>query len=219
MWPSILLIFLNLRRISAGTSFFMISYLQGKVAQVDPAHIVMDIHGVGYDVRISLNTFSQVKDVQECKLYTHLHIKEDAHTLYGFSDKAEKAIFLHLISITGVGPGTALMITSSMSVEDVRHAILQENVKAFEQVKGIGGKTAKRIILELKDKMSKEGHEMPLSASAVGTSNTMRSEALAALLTLGIPRAAAEKSLDAVLQQNGQNMKLEELIKMALKRA
>ncbi len=197
----------------------MISYLQGKVAQVDPAHIVMDIHGVGYDVRISLNTFSQVKDVQECKLYTHLHIKEDAHTLYGFSDKAEKAIFLHLISITGVGPGTALMITSSMSVEDVRHAILQENVKAFEQVKGIGGKTAKRIILELKDKMSKEGHEMPLSASAVGTSNTMRSEALAALLTLGIPRAAAEKSLDAVLQQNGQNMKLEELIKMALKRA
>jgi len=130
----------------------MIGYLNGKLAVKDPTYVIADVNGVGYEVKISLNTFSKIKDLDTCLLHTYLHVKEDSQTLYGFSNPEEKIIFLHLISISGVGPNTALMINSSLSVEEIRNAIISENVAVIRKVKGIGTKTAQRIILELKDK-------------------------------------------------------------------
>lgn len=197
----------------------MIHYIQGKLAVVDPTYVVVDINGMGYEAKISLITYSAIKDRQQAKLYTHLHIKEDAHTLFGFADQAEKRRFLDLISISGVGPSTGLMILSSLSPDELQRAIVSEDVKTIQSVKGIGLKTAQRIVLELKDKMKKEGLlEKGLEISAI-PHNTLRSEALSALTTLGISKPTAEKSLDIILKKEGSQIKLEELIKLALKRA
>ncbi len=197
----------------------MITYLEGKLAVKEATHVVMDVNGVGYEVKITLNTFSTIKDLDSFKLHTHLHIKEDAHTLYGFSDPKEKSRFLDLISISGVGPATGLMILSSLSPEELQNAILNNDVSTIQSVKGIGGKTAQRVILELKDKMRKEdipGIESKLSPL---TSNTVRSEALSALITLGINKNSAEKSVDTILRSHQGEITLEELIKLALKTA
>jgi len=195
----------------------MISYLDGKLVEKEPGVAVIDVGGVGYEVRISLNTYSFIKELDKCRLHTHLHIKEDAHTLFGFSDPKEKRRFLELISISGVGPATGLMILSSLSPEELQNAILNNDVKTIQSVKGIGGKTAERVILELKDKMRREdisGIESKLSPQ---NSNTLRNEALSALITLGINRSAAEKSVDAILKMHGGELSLEQLIKLALK--
>lgn len=197
----------------------MIHYLEGLLAVKDPTFVVVDVHGVGYEVKISLITYSAVKNLEKARLYTHLHIKEDAHTLYGFADQNEKRRFLDLISISGVGPSTGLMILSSLSPEELQHAIVSENVKVIQSVKGIGLKTAQRIVLELKDKMKKEGLLEKASENSTNSHNTLRSEALSALTTLGIAKPAAEKSVDSILKQEGSHLKLEELIKLALKRA
>ncbi|MDA0193860.1 MAG: Holliday junction branch migration protein RuvA [Bacteroidetes bacterium] len=197
----------------------MISYLEGKLVSKEPGIAIMDVNGVGYEVRISLNTYSTIKDLDKSKLHTHLHIKEDAHTLYGFSDPKEKKRFLDLISISGVGPATGLMILSSLSPEELQNAILNNDVRTIQSVKGIGGKTAERVILELKDKMRKEeipGMEAKLYSE---TGNTLRNEALSALITLGISRNAAEKSVVSILKTHGADISLEELIKLALKSA
>lgn len=194
----------------------MIGYLKGNLSLKDPTFVIIDVNGVGYEVRISLYTFSKLKDLDTCLLYTHLHVKEDAHTLYGFSGREEKSIFLQLISISGVGPNTALMINSSLTVEELKSAILNEDVAIIQRVKGIGSKTAHRIILELKDKIKKEGIE---SGSTTPGSNTLRVEALSALLTLGINKNVAEKSIHAILTRSGNEITLEELIKLVLKRA
>ena len=197
----------------------MITYLEGKLAIKEATYVVMDVNGIGYEVKITLNTFTAVKDKDEFKLHTHLHIKEDAHTLYGFSDPSEKSRFLDLISISGVGPATGLMILSSLSPAELQSAILNGDVKTIQSVKGIGGKTAQRIILELKDKMRKEdntGIEYNLSPQS---SNTVRSEALSALITLGINKNSAEKSIDGILRTHQGEITLEELIKLALKTA
>jgi len=192
----------------------MIGYLKGSLTFKDPTFVIIDVNGVGYEVRISLYTFSKVKDLASCLLYTHLHVKEDAHTLYGFFDKEEKNIFLQLISISGVGPNTALMINSSLTVEELKNAIITSNVAIIQKVKGIGNKTAHRIILELQDKIRKEGIE-PGIIPAVN--NILRSEALSALITLGINKNAAEKGVDAVLKKHGSEVSLEDLIKFVLK--
>lgn len=197
----------------------MIHYLNGKLAVIDPTYAVIDIGGIGYEARISLSTYAAIKNKEQTRLYTHLHIKEDAHTLYGFAEESEKRRFLDLISISGVGPSTGLMILSSLSPEELQQAIVSEDVKTIQAVKGIGLKTAQRIVLELKDKMKKEGLlEKGLEISAT-PHNTLRSEALSALTTLGIGKPAAEKSIDLILKQEGPQIKLEELIKLALKRA
>ncbi len=197
----------------------MIGYLRGKLAIKDPTFVIIDVSGIGYEVKISLNTFSKIKHIEECQLFTHLHIKEDAHTLYGFYEQAEKSIFLHLISISGVGPGTGIMIISSLTVDEIRRAIIREDVKTFQQVKGVGNKTAQRIILELKDKLKKENMEEGSVAIGAKNYNTLRNEALSALLTLGINKIIAEKSLDAIINDSDGNISLEDLIKLALKRS
>lgn len=192
----------------------MIASIDGKLTYKSPAYIIIEVGGIGYQVKISLSTYSQLEEGERCKLHTHLHIKEDAHTLYGFKDPLEKKLFLDLISISGVGPATALIVLSSISVLEFHQAIVDEDVKTIQSIKGIGPKTAQRIILELKDKFKKE--EIPLENHQVSMHTKVRSEALAALLTLGIPKLAAEKNIDKILKENSE-IKLEELVKQALK--
>ncbi len=194
----------------------MIAYIDGKLTYKDPTYVIIDVNGIGYQIKISLGTYSSLPAGERCKLHTYLHIKEDAHTLYGFTTAAEKEVFLLLISISGVGPNTGLMILSSLSVDEVQQAIVREDVRTIQQVKGIGAKTAQRVILELKDKMKKEVMLTDASAPAA-THNTNRSEALSALVTLGFAKNVAEKTLDAIVKREGGNLSVEELIKFALK--
>jgi len=196
----------------------MITYLRGKLVEKDPTYVIIDIQGVGYFVKISLNTFSAIKEMNEVLIHTHLHIREDAHTLFGFSEMAEKKRFLDLISINGVGATTAMMVLSSLNPSELQQAIVNEQVNVIKGVKGIGQKTAQRIVLELKDKMIKEGWEEK-SLESPKISNTLQNEALSALITLGISRSGAQKSIDAIVKEFGQEIKLEELIKQALRRA
>ena len=194
----------------------MIAYIDGKLTFKDPTYVIVDVQGVGYQIKISLNTFSRLQEGERCKLHTFLHIKEDAHTLYGFAELAEKEVFLHLISISGVGPGTALMIVSSLTVPEIHQAIVREDVRTIQQVKGIGGKTAQRIILELKDKFKKDAL-VDVSHTGPAAHNTNRNEALSALITLGFARTVAEKTLDGIIKREGNNLSVEDLIKLALK--
>lgn len=194
----------------------MIAYIDGKLTHKDPTYVIIEANGVGYQIKISLSTYSSLPAGERCKLHTYLHIKEDAHTLYGFTTAAEKDTFLHLISISGVGPNTGLMILSSLSVEEVQQAIAREDVRTIQHVKGIGAKTAQRIILELKDKMKKEALLADVAAPAASY-NTNRAEALSALVTLGFAKNLAEKTLDSIIKREGGNLSVEEMIKFALK--
>ncbi|RAJ73915.1 Holliday junction DNA helicase RuvA [Chitinophaga dinghuensis] len=193
----------------------MIAYLSGKLAYKSPALVYIDVNGVGYEVQISLNTYSRISDLESCKLLTWLHIKEDGHTLYGFFEESEKSLFLLLISVSGIGANTARMMLSSLQPEDITRAILMENEKMLESVKGIGAKTAKRVILELKDKV-KKGKENPIHLS-LPVDNTIQEDALNALVTLGIARNMAESAITKVMKNEPLLQNLEELIKKALK--
>lgn len=197
----------------------MISFLKGRLVQKDPTHVVIDVNGVGYHVNISLQTFSGIKDQENAMIYTHLAIREDAHVLYGFSTEAEKKLFQQLISVNGVGPGTAIVMLSYLSSEELKAAIVQEDATTLQRIKGIGGKTALRVIIELKDKLRKDLAEDTTSTIPGIKHNTLRSEALSALITLGITKSAAEKSVDAVLKKSGNTVTLEDLVKQALKNA
>ncbi|KYG76882.1 Holliday junction ATP-dependent DNA helicase RuvA [Roseivirga spongicola] len=197
----------------------MFAYLKGKLAFQDPTFVIIDIQGVGYEVKVSLNTFSKIKDREDIQLFTHFHVKEDAQTLFGFADQHEKSIFQHLISISGVGPSTGLMVLSSLSPEEVEEAIMGEDVRTIQGVKGIGAKTAQRIILELKDKIGRESASGDLINIGASSRNTIRNEALAALVTLGINKAAAQKSIEKIMKDRSGEISLEELIKLALKAA
>lgn len=196
----------------------MIAFLEGNLALVEPTHAYINVGGVGYEVKISLNTFSAIKDKPSVKIFTYLYVKEDAQILFGFSEMSEKKRFLELISISGVGPSTALMILSSLSSAELQQAILSNDVMTIQKVKGIGAKTAQRIILELKDKLSKQDPEGNYG-QIVSSGQNIRSEALAALVTLGINKTAAEKSLQTILKNADKPLSLEELIKLALKSA
>ena len=197
----------------------MIAYIEGKLAHKDPTFVVVDVQGIGYHIRVSLHTFSQLKDLERVKIHTFLHIKEDAHTLFGFADLMEKEMFLHLTSISGIGPGTALVVLSSMNPIELKEAIAREDVKTIQSVKGIGLKTAQRVILELKDKMKKDallaGSDSKQNFAV--SHNSIRSEALTALITLGFTKTVAEKNLDLILKGNSNSFTLEDLIKQALK--
>ncbi len=194
----------------------MIAYLKGKLVQKEPTQVIVEVNGVGYSVSISLHTFSAIKDQENIQLATHLQVREDAHILFGFATAQEKAMFQNLISVNGIGPSTAMTVLSYMPPAELREAILREDAAALQSIKGIGGKTALRLILELKDKLRKDGGE---SGQSLLPHNTVRSEALSALMTLGIAKAAAEKSVDTLLKKSGNNISLEELVKQALKNA
>lgn len=196
----------------------MIAFVEGKLIEKEASRLVIDVNGIGYEIRISLNTFSSITSEDKVKLHTHLHVKEDSHTLYGFNQLSEKSTFLQLISISGVGPNTALMILSSMTSAELKSAIVNSDVKAIQSVKGIGSKTAQRIILELKDKLPENLLDESSNISSK-SHNTIKSEALSALLTLGYSKAAAEKSIDKVMRENGNEIQLEDLIKYVLKSA
>lgn len=197
----------------------MIAYLNGKLAYKDPTFVIIDISGVGYQVKISLQTYSQIKDEEQVMLLTYLSIKEDGHTLFGFRQDSEKKLFLNLISISGVGPNTALMILSSLTSDELESAIVNEDARTIQNVKGVGTKTAQRIILELKDKIKKESYaDAVISSSSFSkTNNKTKEEALQALLTLGFTKAIAEKNIATVLKKTGPEISLEELIKASLK--
>jgi Holliday junction DNA helicase RuvA len=192
----------------------MYAYIDGKLVFKSPAYVVIDAGGVGYHINISLNTYSLLGDAERCKLFTWLHVKEDAHTLYGFADEGERRLFLHLISISGIGPNTGRMMLSSITPLEIQTAIINGNVSLIQRIKGIGPKSAQRVILELQDKLRKEGSET-LNTSPI--TKTVKEEALAALVMLGFARAAAEKVLDQELNKNGGTLTVEQLIKLALK--
>jgi Holliday junction DNA helicase RuvA len=197
----------------------MIAYVEGKITYKDPAFTVIDVNGLGYEVKISLQTYTSMPDVGErCKLVTYLNIREDAHVLYGFWSASEKKLFLDLTGISGIGPATALVMLSSLSSSEIIQGIVDEDLKLIQSIKGIGSKTAQRVILELKDKMRKENHVLSTGVKGIdGFKNTNQTEALAALVTLGIPKATAEKSLDTIIKREGGDLKVEDLIKLALR--
>lgn len=191
----------------------MYDYIKGAVVELTPTFAVVEASGIGYFINISLHTFSRMGSAKEILLYTHMAIREDAHTMYGFFDKTERELFRHLIGVSGVGSSTARMMLSSLSPEELRQAILTEDVNKIKSVKGIGLKTAQRIVIDLKDKLGKE----PLSGELfVLPNNTVREEALSALVMLGFAKASAQKVVDTVLKAKGE-VTVEELIKLSLK--
>jgi holliday junction DNA helicase RuvA len=196
----------------------VIAFLRGNISILEPTHVVIDCGGVGYLAKISLNTYSQVQGKKEVHLFTYLQVREDAHVLFGFSDHREQELFEHLISISGVGGNTAMMILSSISPENLIHAIRNEDLNALKSVKGIGAKTAGRIILELKDKLKLE--ELGTSAragTAAGNIQTIKQEALVALTNLGLPKATMEKRLERIFQDAEGPVSVEEAVKLALR--
>jgi holliday junction DNA helicase RuvA len=193
----------------------MFAYLKGEIAYRSPAYVVMDVNGVGYHVNIPVSTYSALEGKEKATLYTHLIVREDAHTLYGFATQTERTLFIQLIGVTGVGATTAQLILSSMSVDEVRAAILGEQAHVLQRVKGIGAKTAKQIILDLKAKLTKEAPDSPVLLPALD--NSAREEALNALLTLGFNRIAVQKALNAVQKEHPGSTKVEDLVKLALK--
>jgi Holliday junction DNA helicase RuvA len=192
----------------------MYAYIDGKLAFKSAAFVVIDVGGVGYHINISLNTYSKIGSAERCKLFTWLHVKEDAHTLYGFIDEGERRLFLHLISISGIGPNTGRMMLSSITPEEIQNAIISGNVALIQRIKGIGPKSAQRVILELQDKLRKEGSD---TLSTVPLNKTAREEALSALVMLGFARNAAEKVIDNEISKNNNDLTVEQLIKSALK--
>jgi Holliday junction DNA helicase RuvA len=191
----------------------MIAFLRGAFMYKSPAQVIVDVNGVGYDVQISLNTFSFIQDKDKGQLFTYMHITENAQTLFGFYDQAEKELFLQLISVSGIGASTARMMLSGMKPDEITKAILQGNARLLESIKGIGRKTAERLILELKDKLGKLPGGVTLTG-AVGA-NSLEQDALNALMALGIARPAAEAAIKKVSKPGAGS--LEELIKTALK--
>lgn len=192
----------------------MYSYFKGKIVVKSPVQVVIDCNGIGYEFKISLNTYSKIMSEKECKLYSHLSIKEDAHTLYGFFEESERLVFRLLISVNGVGANTAMLILSSFTPSELSMAVMTDDVNKIKSVKGIGLKTAQRILIELKDKLDKEvGSGQIISISH----NTNKLEALSALSMLGFNKAQTDKTLDKVIKEIGSETSVEELIKHCLK--
>lgn len=194
----------------------MIGYVKGAITHKSPTFIYVECGGVGYHVNISLFTYSKIEKLEQVKLLTHLHVKEDGHTLFGFYEAEERSLFVHLLSVSGIGPNTARIVLSSMAPSDVRDAILTEDEIAFKQVKGIGAKTAKQIILDLKSKVVKMDGGGDVTRSM--RDNTLDEEALSALLALGFSKNQVVKSISAVHKTDIKVDSLESLIKAALKR-
>jgi Holliday junction DNA helicase RuvA len=195
----------------------MIAYLDGTLAYKEASYVIIDIQGLGYEVFISLQTYSTLPGGgAPVKLFIHHNFREDNQTLFGFASADEKALFRELIAVSGVGPNTALGMLSAMSPQDLRLAIMSENVRAVQAIKGIGAKTAQRIILELKDKMKKSGMLPGTPTYRQQAGNPVREEALAALIALGFPRPSAEKSVDDILNADS-SLSVEDIIRKALR--
>lgn len=191
----------------------MIAFLRGDFVSKSPASVLIDVNGVGYEVQISLNTYSRIQHLDKGQLYTCLLIREDAHILYGFFEMTEKEMFLLLINVSGIGAATARMMLSYMKPDELAKAIIQGEISTLERIKGIGKKTAERIVVELKDKLAKTTTETNIAALK---HNTLHSDALNALLALGINRQAADQAIQKALVQE-PDLPLEPLIKKALR--
>jgi len=191
----------------------MIAHINGRLVEKSPTHVIIDCGGVGYQLNISLNTYSKLGNEESCKLFTEFIVREDAQLLYGFMELSEKKLFKLLISVSGVGPATALLVLSSAEAIEIEEAILSGNAAWFKGVKGIGPKSAQRIIIDLKDKVSKENIHADFS---MNLSNTVKEESLSALVNLGFNKNLAEKQINKLLQEN-KDFKVEDVIKAALK--
>jgi holliday junction DNA helicase RuvA len=194
----------------------LITHIRGTITHKTPTYIVVEAGGIGYHINISLFTYAKVEKLEAVKILTFLHIKEDAHTLYGFAEDEERVLFTHLISVSGIGPNTAQVMLSQMSADEIRAAIIGENEVALRKVKGIGPKAAKQIILDLKSKMLKTGGD--ITPSLLPADNTIRQEALSALLSLQINKIQAQKALNKVLEEQPAVKTVEDLVRLALKR-
>ncbi len=193
----------------------MISYIKGNIAIKSPTYVIIETGGLGYHVNISLNTYAKIEKLEQVKLLTQFIVKEDSQTLYGFENGAERSLFRLLISVSGVGPNTAMVMLSTLTPDELKSAIIGENIVALKRIKGIGDRTAKRIVLDLKDKVVKESGDAPLTL--LPQSNTIRDEALQALTTLGFNKIQAQKALNKILREEPQTNSVEKLIKKALK--
>jgi Holliday junction DNA helicase RuvA len=202
----------------------MYEYIQGKLAEINPAYAVIDTGGIGFILHITLNTYTRINGSENCKLYAHQVIREDAHVLFGFADLEERELFRLLISVSGVGPNTARLLLSSLNINELKDAIVSGRVGVLKSVKGIGEKSAQRIIVDLKDKIDKAS---PLSQKVEFSHNTIREESLSGLVVLGFPKKLAEKAIDEVIKDLRQlegsgsgtpALSVERLIKEALKR-
>jgi Holliday junction DNA helicase RuvA len=192
----------------------VIAFLRGNFVLKNPAQIIVDVNGVGYECQISLNTYSAIGNKESGQLYTYLHITDNGQTLYGFAEVSEKELFAQLISVSGVGAATARMMLSGLKPDEIIRAIVQGNARQLEAVKGIGRKTAERLVLELRDKLGKQANESLISALV---NNRVELDALNALISLGIARPSAEQALKKALAANQDSPILEDLIKLALK--
>ena len=191
----------------------MITQIRGRLVEKNPTDVVVDCSGVGYLLHISLNTYAALPDGENVILYTHLSVREDAHTLFGFINKTERAIFKFLISVSGVGPSIARTMLSSMTSEEIQQAIASENVAVIQSVKGIGAKTAQRVIVDLKDKIVKTFN---IDEVSLNPSNTSKGEALSALEVLGFQRKQSDKLVAAIVKEY-PDATIEQIIKLALK--
>lgn len=191
----------------------MIAHINGKLVEKSPTYVVIECSGVGYKLNISLNTYSKLGESESCKLFTEFIVREDAQLLYGFKDVSERRLFQLLISVSGVGPATALLVLSSADADEIQQAILSGDAAWFKGVKGIGPKSAQRIIIDLKDKVSKENIS---SDNSIGLNNTVKEESLSALVNLGFNKNLAEKMIQKILIADSSAV-VEDVIKKALK--
>jgi holliday junction DNA helicase RuvA len=189
----------------------MITHLNGRLVEKTPTHIVVECNGVGYFVKISLNTFSSIGSEEAIKIYTQLQVREDAHTLYGFATLKERIMFIHLISVSGVGANTAILMLSALTSDEIAAAIVGDNVNLIQSIKGIGAKTAQRLIIDLKDKVAKTDFA---TENIFAVNNTNQNDALIALLSLGFDKSKAEKAINRIITED---QSVEDIIKQALK--
>ncbi|MGK0366031.1 MAG: Holliday junction DNA helicase RuvA [Saprospiraceae bacterium] len=194
----------------------MIHYIKGEITFKSPTFIVVETGGIGYKVNISLNTYAKIEKLERVKILTTFLVKEDSQTLFGFADDAERQLFSLLLSVSGVGPSTTQVMLSSMTPDEIKSAIIGEDVNAFKKVKGVGPKTAKRIILDLKDKILKDGGDIINLTPASAADNTMRNEALMALVGLGFSKISAQKALNKILKEQKDIDTVQDLIKAGL---
>jgi len=192
----------------------MITHIDGILEEKNPNYAVVDVNGIGYMLHISLNTYSDLPEKGRVRLFTHLSVREDAHTLFGFSQKTEREMYRHLISVSGVGPSTARMVLSGMTSSECASAITHEDVASFKRVKGIGAKTAERVIVDLKNKVFSD---IIISENNGGSSNTIKNEALSALQVLGVDRKRAEKIIADAYKNSDKELTVEDLVKITLK--
>ncbi len=193
----------------------MYDYFNGKLVFKAPTHVILEVGGIGYHIHISLTTYSLIKDQENCKLYVSFQVREDAHALYGFATEGERHLFNHLISVSGIGPNTGRMMLSSSTPEEIQSAIVNGQVALIQKIKGIGPKTAQRVILELQDKLKKQGDDalLPLPIAR----QSVPDEALSALVMLGFAKNQVEKVLASILQSD-ETLTVEQMIKLALKK-